>query len=291
MKNKYNSSINTVSVPTPAWVRTNEPLFWLGGCGHEIRQDPSYYYHNSGRREIINYVLQLTISGAGQYVRDGKRTLLAPGMAFFCMIPDDFEYGYPSDATEPYEQVFINIQGPLSLRWGERIVSTCGNVLDFGPDNHIAPLMLSLVDQVKNGLLTDRYLMSSQIYHVLMMVLSSQSHNRMAMSPMIARATEIIHRRAADRHFNIHELAEEMAISREHLTREFKIAMRVSPLDYLTQHRLRIACNMLRRDDAKLDMIAMNCGFAGANYFCRIFRQHVGITPAEFRTHPSYRLY
>jgi len=48
-----------------------------------------------------------------------------------------------------------------------------------------------------------------------------------------------------------------------------------------------MACDRLRRTDDKLDTIALACGFAGANYFCRIFRKHFGLTPAEFRRRPT----
>lgn len=271
----------------PAWVRTNEPLLWTNGCGHEIRHSSSYYFDNRHRHSDPYYVLQLTISGAGQYSKNGRRILLTQGMAFLAMIPGDFEYGYPPDATEPYEQAFVGFNGPAAMHWCERITNTYGNVLNFGPDNHVAPLMLSIVRQAKEGMLSDRYIMSSQLYHVLMVVMSSLNQSRMAMAPLITRATEVMHRRAADRHFNVHALADELLVSREHLAREFRSAMRVSPLDYLTQHRLRLAGDMLRHSDHKLNTIASACGFAGANYFCRLFRKHVGVTPAEFRRRPT----
>lgn len=274
----------------PTWVRTNEPLLWTNGCGHEVRRNHSYYFYNRQRQGDPYYVLQLTIAGACQYVKNSRRVLLTPGMAFFSVIPDDFEYGYPPDATEPYEQVFIGFNGPTAKRWGDRITSTYGNILDFGPDNHIASLMLSIVRQAREGMLGDRYIMSSQLYHLLMMVMSSLSQSRMAMAPLIARASEVVHRRAGDHNFNIHALAADLMVSREHLAREFRNAMGVSPLDYLTQHRLRMASDMLRRTDNKLDTVAATCGFAGANYFCRLFRKHVGMTPAEFRRRPNIML-
>lgn len=271
----------------PTWVRTNEPLLWTNGCGHEIRNHRSYYFYNRTRSGDEYYVLQLTLAGAGQYVKNGKRTLLTTGMAFLAPVPSDFEYGYPPDATEPYEQVFVGFTGPTAGRWCERITSAYGQVLDFGPDNHVAPVMLALTRQLGEGLLSDRYLMSSQLYNLLMVILSSLNQSRMAMAPLITRATEVVHRHANNRNFNVHALADELLVSREHLAREFRSAMRVSPLDYLTQHRLRLACDMLRRTDHKLDTVAAACGFAGANYFCRLFRKHVGMTPAEFRKRPS----
>ena len=83
------------------------------------------------------------------------------------------------------------------------------------------------------------------------------------------------------------QIARELDCSREHLTRQFKVATGVSPSDYLLQHRLRIAARELRheRRQAGTDR-ATCCGFSGANYFCRAFHRYQGLTPRQFRSQP-----
>lgn len=270
------------TAPVPAWVRTGEPLLWQMGGGHEIAL-PGYFYDCRKRSHERQVTLQLTLRGAGFFQKARRRTVLAEGMAFLHMIGGDFSYGRASE-SEPYELVWINLNGPAAESWYRRIVAKHGHVLAFGDAGRevIAPLLLGLVNQ--NSRPPDRYLASSRLYHVLMTVLSVLSQSRLATRPLMHRAMEITQRRAGDPRFNVAMLAEELDCSREHLARQFRAATGVSPSDYLTQQRLRMAGRALRAGPEKLETIARRCGFTGANYFCRCFRSHVGVTPKAFRT-------
>ena len=104
------------------------------------------------------------------------------------------------------------------------------------------------------------------------------------------QAIEVIETEGRDRGFNVTRLAQQMDVSREHLGRLFKAALGVTPLDYLTQHRLRLSVDALRNGDEKLESVARRCGFSGANYLCRAFRRQFHVTPAEFRSRPWLNL-
>ncbi len=264
-----------------AWVRTGEPLLWLMGAGRERRGDAAYFYDAGKRGDRLNWVLQLTLGGAGFFERQGRRVLLTEGMAFLHTIPGDFRYGYPVERKDPYELVFVNMGGEAG-RWCERIVAAHGHVLRFGKGLGVGPLMLNIVQQ-REGALRDRYLASAQLYQLLMTVVSSLSAARLAMEPLVRRALELIGLHAPEHGFDVRMLAARLGCSREHLARQFRAAMGVSPSDYILQQRLRIGAEGLRAGVEKLETIARGAGFAGANYFVRAFRQRVGVTPAEFR--------
>ncbi len=277
-----------VRVPAGTWVRTTEPLLWLTGAGHEVRNNARYAFDCRRRPDRPHYVLQLTLAGVGFYENARRgRSLIRPGMAFFDHIPGAFRYGYPPDAHEPYDLLYVGFGGATAARWCRRIIRSFGNVLDFGqPDvNPIAPLMRALAHPVA-GASADQYTVSAQLYQLLMIVTSTLSRSRVETAPRIRRAVEILSRRAHDPSLSVHHLAGEVGCSREYLARQFRAATGVSPSDYLTQQRLRLAARRMRSGDEKLETIARACGFAGANYLCRVFRQRVGVTPAQFRRHP-----
>lgn len=275
--------------PQALWLRTPEPLFWLTGAGHErITPHDAYFYDCRQRTDKPHIVLQLTLAGTGFFEKANRTTLLHPGMAFLHTIPGNFRYGYPPAHTAVYEQVFISLTGEHADAWYARITAAWGHVLTFPPDNPVAPLMRAIAASRASptGPLHDRYLASSALYQLLMTILSTLNQSRLAMKPLLTRATAHIHAHAPDPRFRVDALAAAMGCSREHLARAFRDALGVSPSDYLTQHRLRLAAQALRTSTDKLDRIARHAGFAGANYFCRVFRQHVGVTPAQFRTRP-----
>ena len=278
----------TLTTPSSApWVRTNEPLLWLSGTGHERRTREDNYYHDASiRQDVPHIVLQVTLSGAGYYERAGRRTMLRSGMAFFDKIPGPFIYGYPDDATDPYEQVFIGMRGDVAETWWRRIVRTSGHVLNFGHGNPVAPMMLNIARNFRDRSMPDRYVMSGQLYQVLMTVVSALNRSRVAMAPLVTDALDVIARRGCDISFNVAELARELDCSREYLSRQFRASTGVTPLDYLTQHRLKLVAQELRENTEKLDVIAQRTGFGGANYLCRVFRKQYGLTPVEFRRRP-----
>jgi AraC-like DNA-binding protein len=231
-------------------------------------------------------VLQLTLGGRGFYQpRRGERATLGTGDAFVDVIPGPFAYGYEHDRDQPYELIFVSTTGPVAIRWAKRIFTTFGHVLRFG-DAAPAPLMREIARRHADGTLGDRYVTSGLLYQLHMAIFSALSISRVATDPRIGRAIGLIVARAALPQFNIVALARELDCSREYLARRFHAAVGVTPSDYLAQHRLRLAAGALRASDDKLETVARQAGFRNANYFCRVFKRHVGVTPAVFRARP-----
>lgn len=274
------------ATPEAAWVRTVEPLIWFLGAGREIRSSTAYFFDSRIRHDPEHVVLQLTLGGVGFYETARGRSLLPRGTALLDVIPGPFTYGYAMESDGPYEHVYVSMTGPVAKRWCGRIVRRFGNVLKFGEDNDVEPLMISLANRRRDGTMRDRYATSGLLYQLFMTVLSTLSATRVATEPRMARAMELISRNAASPRYSVSSLAAELDCSREYLARWFRSVVGVSPSDYLTQHRLRLAARELRSSSSKLESIARRTGFSGANYFCRVFRKHLGVTPAQFRARP-----
>ncbi|MBA2479407.1 MAG: helix-turn-helix transcriptional regulator [Planctomycetes bacterium] len=272
--------------PHAPWTRTDEPLLWLSGFGHEVVTPATGYFHDSRKRPDPHLCLTLSLAGEGFYERRGVSTRLGPGMAFFDAMPGDFRYGYPLAATADFEFVWIDLVGPAAEVLWRRVIDRAGPVFDLGADNPVAPLMRSIVHQLAAGLMQDRYQMSARVYEVLMVMLSVLDRARLTTSPLVRRAVQAIHERGLRAGTDIGLIATQLGCAREHLTRAFAAAIGVSPGTYLLQHRLRRAQAELAASRDGLEAIARRCGFSGANYFCRVFREKIGITPQDFRSRP-----
>lgn len=79
------------------------------------------------------------------------------------------------------------------------------------------------------------------------------------------------------------QLAKLCSVSITHFRRLFRQTYNVSPIDYLLNLRLEKAKDLLVIHDLKLEVIAELSGFQSASYFVRYFKQHTGITPAQYR--------
>ena len=271
---------------TSLWVKTDEPLLWLGGAGHETWLDPSYLWDCQRRKDRPHYVLQLTLSGACFHERGGNRTLISQGKAFLDSIPGDFVYGYPPERKDPYEQVYVTMTGPIADGMCRQLIDEFGHVLSFGRESPIETMMLSIAHQHAAGTMKDRYQISGRLYQLLMAVMSTRKAAQVTTSSLLGNAISMVDRHSSDHQFNVSGLAKALDCSREHVTRQFRQATGVSAGDYITQHRLGTAARLLRQGNRKLAVIAEQSGFASANYLCRAFRKRYGVTPSQFRRTP-----
>lgn len=78
-------------------------------------------------------------------------------------------------------------------------------------------------------------------------------------------------------------IADAFFISKYHLCRIFKNAMKVTVIEYLNQIRIKNARQLLEFSDKDIGQVAQLCGFRSTAYFCNLFRKLTGTSPTEFR--------
>ena len=84
--------------------------------------------------------------------------------------------------------------------------------------------------------------------------------------------------------FNISMLAMMLKLSPAYLGRVFIERTGTRLVDYLSDIRLEHACKMLRETTVPVKEICAASGYLDANYFARLFRRKVGMSPVEYRT-------
>lgn len=82
---------------------------------------------------------------------------------------------------------------------------------------------------------------------------------------------------------NISQIAEHFYLSKYHLCRIFKEAMKVTIIEYLNQVRIRNACQMLDFSDKDIGEVAEACGFNSVAYFSNVFKSITGVAPTKYR--------
>lgn len=82
---------------------------------------------------------------------------------------------------------------------------------------------------------------------------------------------------------SVEQLAKAAHVSKRVCFRLFREDLHMSPLEYLTDYRLRKACQRLVESDESVTRIAYGCGFGSSSYFGKLFREHFGCSPAAYR--------
>lgn len=123
--------------------------------------------------------------------------------------------------------------------------------------------------------------LSALCYHVLC-ALADADTTAPRLSPLVADAVVAIRENYAGL-YGVEELSAQLGVSKSHLVRVFSAEMGMGPGQYLTNVRLEAAKTLLARRDYPLEVVATLSGFSGANYLCKVFKKHTGLTPAAFR--------
>jgi signal transduction histidine kinase/CheY-like chemotaxis protein/ligand-binding sensor domain-containing protein len=95
------------------------------------------------------------------------------------------------------------------------------------------------------------------------------------------RAYVLDHLDATD--LNVEALAAALHMSRSQLYRKVKSLSGLTPVMLIREVRLAQAKILLRITELQIAEIAYRCGYGDPNFFTRVFREEVGVTPVAFR--------
>ena len=103
-------------------------------------------------------------------------------------------------------------------------------------------------------------------------------HNVLRMRPVLDFIAE---------HFTekiyIEKLSDMISVSPDYFTRMFKDSIGKTPIDYINALRINEAMRLLYETDRPMAEIAEAVGFCNANYFHKIFKQYMDVSPLVYR--------
>lgn len=82
---------------------------------------------------------------------------------------------------------------------------------------------------------------------------------------------------------SLDEIAAAFGITKYYLCRIFKSSTGMPVFQYINTLKIQKACGMLFNTEKSITDISFECGFTSQMYFCRVFKQHLGMTPSRYR--------
>lgn len=82
---------------------------------------------------------------------------------------------------------------------------------------------------------------------------------------------------------SLRETAEVIGISENYLSRLFREKTGYSFLEYIRNHRLRCALELMQDQSLRINEIAHMTGFNDMSYFARVFRKNIGMSPRDYQ--------
>lgn len=100
--------------------------------------------------------------------------------------------------------------------------------------------------------------------------------------PRINQVKEYVRNNIAEK-LTVESLANQFCISKEHLSRKFKQSEGTTLKEYINATRIEIAKSFLCYTSCTLPQVADSVGFSSQSHFGKVFKEHTGLTPAEYR--------
>jgi transcriptional regulator GlxA family with amidase domain len=139
------------------------------------------------------------------------------------------------------------------------------------------------------------YETASQVAHDLLLA-TPKRFTQSVFDSREARASDLIRSSAhhlrvnSENRVSIAEAAQRVAMSERNFLRRFKQEIGVTPTEFVLRVRLEKACHMLVDTDLPADKIARRTGLGSGDRLAKLFRQHLSISPTEYRTIERNRL-
>jgi len=95
---------------------------------------------------------------------------------------------------------------------------------------------------------------------------------------------EYVARHYGEQNLSVQKVAASLSISASYLSKLVKRYLDRSVVDYLIDHRMERAKELLATSDLMTYEIAEATGYPDARYFSSTFKRHIGVTPTEFRS-------
>ena len=247
----------------------------------------SHFILEGGWRENVpgtqkNFVqLYWCIDGEGEFMIDGKPCAFRANEVIYHLPLEDHIH---SAISRRLEYRWFAFDGPLA----EQIMLSYKyprNSFYAGPCPH--ELFIKLFQDLKEmSPLSQRRLPATALE---ILALAGGRHDDTSKAGQtVARFIELVQKKISDRSTNINTLADTLGIHRSTLNRIFNEKMKMSPKEYLHQHRLQHALSLLRNTALPISKIALMAGIPYKSYFCHFIREATGLSPTEYREQKSY---
>jgi AraC-like DNA-binding protein len=259
--------------------------FYVYSVGIEHNQEPV-----SRPNGYPHYQWLQVRSGEGELKTADGKFALAPDSGYF-LFPNEF-HAYRQSGTKDLVVDWISFDGAgVETLFSSGPITKSGVYLTL----RFPEIRQALRDIYENGVtggLRQGYENSGLLYQALLALLSSASEpGKESSETGYLRLRPVLD--FMDRHITetitVESLSDIIKVSPAHLCRLFQQQLGKSPLAYLIELRLKRARNLLlTQPGLRVNEVALMVGYEDENYFSRLFRSRVGMSPRAFRELHGY---
>ena len=146
-------------------------------------------------------------------------------------------------------------------------------------------LFLKLLNTHKSATTAAKADATALLYNIYATIIeqTNETYINKTLKDKIAAAKDFIDTNAHDISLSVAKLADMAGVSEVYFRKIFCSEYGCAPRRYIISVRLKKAKQLLNYPFLSLEECAGESGFASLQYFCRVFKSELGITPTEYR--------
>lgn len=249
------------------------------------------YYHKAAGHYLPqpegsqDHIIHDCAEGKGWLQIRDTRWVVPTGTAL--LIPRGQPHAYGADAEDPWSVYWIHFTG-----------AQAGHYFDFLNVKPNAPL-IHLPDAVDVLAAFERIYSSMQVGHTsenlitasmscigLLYGLAKGAQSISAQAHQVRERLERViefMRQNLGNPIRLEELAQLACMSPNRFGDAFRDNFGCPPVDYFNRMRIQKACQLLTKNDRRVQDIAREVGYEDQYYFSRTFKRYLGMSPLQFR--------
>ncbi len=233
-----------------------------------------------GMRDI--YILHHVLSGSGYLECGGKVHRVESGQSFMIM-PDTLVHYYP-DPADPWNYIWLDFSGEGAAELVAQTGFSAAHPVCGGVTEDIVALHLEAARNFKTDTPAQISRNTARLHLVMSRYMEIYPGSpEKTENPLLSRALEWIEQNYRQPELTVDAIAAQLHVNRVSLYRCFQRELGISPIQYLTQYRIRRACRMLKNGAPSVKVAAYSVGFSDQLYFSKVFKGHMGMTPSEYQ--------
>jgi len=223
------------------------------------------------------YKMHYVCTGKGKLHMMNETISLSPSDIFFTF-PDTF---FSIESEEDFTYMYISFLGSRA--------SMIMDTLTISPQNFLFSDCQEVYEFWKKGLDTNTELIDLIAESILLYsfcFLGKKLIPATSKGDSKDSAASIIKKYIDDNFFNqklsLEKISKNLSYSPKYISSVFKKNFNVGITEYLNIIRIQNACTLMQQGFTSITDVSNQCGFADAQYFSKVFKQKMGISPKSY---------
>ncbi|MCG8672277.1 MAG: AraC family transcriptional regulator [Pseudomonadales bacterium] len=248
---------------------------------------PKAVGHTMERLEHDDCLLLYCIEGKGSLAILGEEPQEFPiNKGDLVLIPKGIQHHYKSHANQPWTMYWAHFNGASARAYIDQITGGQSKfVVPLGHQSKLITDFKNLLSVQKTGYQFSRFIYASNLLAQMLSfiaVIAPSGTTANTYGFELEKVKQLMEENIANP-LELEALAEHVNLSKFHFSKKYKEITGYSPIQHFIHMKMERACYLLDISDQSVSQIGETLGYEDAQYFSRLFKKVVGISPRDYR--------